>query len=315
MAFVSGLRSGYSLTGRLVYFGRMLDKIRLHATGRLPHDYHSNLGTGFDGRTCLFLGIAYSALESRVLEGGCDEDILEWAHRQGGAKTNDQCTAWNYSMMKAGWRDDRTLVLRDRIKSCGLLNMPIETFFDLNEFDEGRDPVATRAWELKEPRVFILMGVAGCGKTTVGKMLAAALAWEFIDADDYHSPASIAKISAGAPLTDEDRLPWLKALRVLVVSRLSRGENMILACSALKSAYRDILVTDPGRVKIVYLHAPTSVLQERLFARCNHFAKATLLGSQMQTLEPPSNAFTVDVTAPPEIVVSLIQAHFSLQSS
>jgi hypothetical protein len=99
MPFVPGLRSEYSLTGRLVHFGRMLDKIRLDAAGRLPADYKRNLGIGFDGRTCTFLGVDYAMLKARVLAGGCDEEILDWAHAQGGVRTNDQCNLWNRFMM------------------------------------------------------------------------------------------------------------------------------------------------------------------------------------------------------------------------
>ena len=312
MTFVPGLRSEYSLTGRLVHFGRMLDKIRLQATGRLPADYHANLGIGFDARTCSFLGIDYPALKARVLAGGCDEAILEWAHTSGGSRTDEQCLIWNRMMMKTGWRDDRTSILQDRIAAYGLTGKPIETFFDLNDFDEGRDPVSTRAWELKEPRVIVLMGVAGSGKTTIGTTLAKSLGWQFKDADDLHSSANIAKLSAGIPLTDADRAPWLAAVRAQIDARLSARENAVLACSALKAAYRDILITDPGCVKLVHLHGPAGLLQERLNGRKAHFAKATLLQSQLETLEPPTTALTVDITASPEALASLIRAHFSL---
>ena len=311
MPFVPGLRSGYSLTGRLVHFGRMLDKIRLHANDRLPADYHGNLGIGFDGRTCLFLGIDYGALKAKVLAGGCDEEILAWAHAQGGHRTQDQCMIWNQFMMKVGWRDDRTAVLRDRIATLGLSHKPIDTFFDLNDFDEGRDPVASRAWELKEPRVIILMGVAGSGKTTIGKLLAHVLGWHFVDADDYHSPANLAKVSAGLPLTDEDRQPWLHTLRTLIDSTLIERRNTILACSALKAAYRDLLATDPGCIKIAHLTGPAKLIQHRLDNRKDHFAKATLLKTQLQTLEPPANSLTLDITAPPETLVELIRSSFS----
>lgn len=148
MPAVPELRSCYARVGRLVYFGRMLDKIRLHAAGRLPADYHNNLGVGFDGRTCTFLGIDYADLVDRTRQGGSDEEILAWCHERGGPRTDDACNIWNRFMMKIGWRDDRTPVLRERIATSGLAGKPIETFFDLNEFDEGRDPVATQAWLL-----------------------------------------------------------------------------------------------------------------------------------------------------------------------
>jgi gluconokinase len=147
MSFVPGLRSSYAKVGRLVYFGRLLDKIRLQSADKLPADYHANLGLGFDARTCAFLGIAYADLKTRVLSGGTDDEILAWAHTHGTPRTDDECNLWSRFMMKIGWRDDRHTVLQDRIASYGLTGKPIETFFDLNEFDEGRDPVAGRFWE------------------------------------------------------------------------------------------------------------------------------------------------------------------------
>jgi carbohydrate kinase (thermoresistant glucokinase family) len=312
MPFVPGLRSEYSLTGRLVHFGRMLDKIRLDAAGRLPADYKRNLGIGFDGRTCTFLGVDYAMLKARVLAGGCDEEILDWAHAQGGVRTNDQCNLWNRFMMKVGWRDDRTPILRERIATCGLETKPIETFFDLNDFDEGRDPVATRAWDLNEPRVLLLMGVAGSGKTTVGRTLAASLGWRFTDADDFHPPANISKISAGSPLTDEDRGPWLAAVRAHIDARLAARESTVLACSVLKEAYRDILVGDPGCVKLIHLKGPAALIKERLENRANHWAGPALLESQLATLEEPRHALVLDITESPEVLAARIRSHYSL---
>jgi gluconokinase len=124
----------------------MLDKIRLHAKGALPADYHGNLGGGFDGRTCGFLRVAYSDIVAQVKQGGSDESVLSWAEAKGGPRTDDECNIWCRFMMKIGWRDDRTPVLKQRITEYGLTGQPIETFFDLNEFDEGRDPVSSQAW-------------------------------------------------------------------------------------------------------------------------------------------------------------------------
>jgi gluconokinase len=312
MPFVPGLRSEYSLTRRLVHFGRMLDKIRLHNAGRLPADYQSNLGGGFDGRTCAFLGVDYPALRVRTLAGGCDEDILEWAHEQGGPRTDDQCTIWNRFMMKTGWRDDRSSILRDRITAYGLTGKPIETFFDLNDFDEGRDPVAARAWELKEPRVFILMGVAGSGKTTVGTTLATALGWRFTDADDFHPPGNVAKIAAGISLTDEDRAPWLAAVRAHIDARLAARENTVLACSVLKESYRDALVEDPGCIKLIHLKGSPELIRTRLENRAGHWAGPSLLESQLATLEEPRHALVLDVIASPEALASEIRRHYTL---
>ncbi len=149
MPAVPGLRSCYARVGRLVYFGRMLDKIRLHAAGKLPPDYHANLGAGLDGRTCRFLRLEYPRLVERVLRpGGSDEEILAWCHETGGARTDEECEVWCRFMTKLGWRDDRSEVLKRRIVEYGLADrhLPIETFFDLNDCDEGRNPMAEQAW-------------------------------------------------------------------------------------------------------------------------------------------------------------------------
>lgn len=146
MPSVPGLRSPYVRTGRLVHFGRMLDKIRLHAAGRLPADYHANLGRGFDGRCCSFLQVKYSKLAARVLQGGGDGEILAWCHEQGGPRTTEACEVWNNFMVKRGWRDGSSETLQARIKEGQLEGKPIETFFDLIDYDEARDPMATKAW-------------------------------------------------------------------------------------------------------------------------------------------------------------------------
>jgi len=156
------------------------------------------------------------------------------------------------------------------------------------------------------------MGVAGSGKTTVGRALAESLGWRFTDADDFHPPANVAKMSAGIPLTDEDRAPWLAAVRAHIDARLAARGNTVLACSALKSAYRDFLITDPGCIKTIHLNGPTALLQERLHLRQSHFAKADLLESQLQTLEPPANALTMDISASPDVLASRIRDHFKL---
>jgi len=147
MAQVPGLRSPYVKVSRLVYFGRMLDKIRLHAAGRLPvADYAANLGKGFDGRCCNFLRINYDELKARTLQGGADEEILAWAHERGGARTDEECEIWNGFMMKRGWRDVGAEILAKRIKESSLEGAPIMTMFDYLDFDEGRDPVVSQAW-------------------------------------------------------------------------------------------------------------------------------------------------------------------------
>jgi hypothetical protein len=151
MSPIPGLRSCYAKVGRLVYFGRMLDKIRLHAAGRLPASHVANLGEGtafwFDARCCLFLGVRYDELRARVLAGGTDGEILAWAEARGTPRSDEDCIVWNRFMAKLGWRDDRSAKLRERIVEFGLAGRSIETIFDLIEYDEGRDPVAEQAWD------------------------------------------------------------------------------------------------------------------------------------------------------------------------
>ncbi len=148
MPAVPGLRSCYSKVGRIVYFGRMLDKIRLHAAGQLPADYHANLGKGFDLRCCNFLRIDYAELKARTLAGDLsDEQLLVWAEQRGGARNDEEYEIWNGFMMKRGWRDAGIDILKKRIAEANLESRPIMTMFDCIDFDEGRDPVSTRAWE------------------------------------------------------------------------------------------------------------------------------------------------------------------------
>ena len=151
MSNVPGLRSPYIMVGRLVYFGRMLDKIRLHAAGRLPVDeYVPNLSKGFDSRCCGFLRVDYDELRKRALAGkDSDEQLLAWAEERGGRRSDEDCELWNSFMMKRGFRDEVTTRLADRVREGGFEGKPIMTMFDYIDFDEGRDPVSARAWERK----------------------------------------------------------------------------------------------------------------------------------------------------------------------
>ena len=128
MPFVPGLRSPHARVGRLVVFGRMLDKIRLEARGELPGDYRSNLGDGqpsfFDGRCCRFLGLPYPSLRLRTLQGGCDEEILSWAHAAGAARSDEDCLIWNRYMSKIGWRDDRSETVREQDRVVVQIDSP-----------------------------------------------------------------------------------------------------------------------------------------------------------------------------------------------
>jgi gluconokinase len=164
--------------------------------------------------------------------------------------------------------------------------------------------------------VVIVFGVAAVGKTTVGRFLAQELGWEFYDADDFHPAANIEKMKAGIPLTDEDRWPWLDRLRQLIEGCLAAHENAVIACSALKKAYRDRLrVTE--EVKFVFLRASRAQVVEHLRQRHGHFMPATLLDSQfadLQEPQPQEDALTVDVKGSPRDVASVIKTKLSLQS-
>jgi len=149
MSIVPGLRSPYARVGRLVYFGRMLDKIRLHAAGTLPpEEYGANLGKGFDARCCAFLRVGYDELKARALAGTeSDERLLAWAEERGGRRTDEECDTWNGFMMKRGFRDEAAPILAKRVRESGLEGKPILTMFDYIDFDEGRDPVGARSWD------------------------------------------------------------------------------------------------------------------------------------------------------------------------
>jgi len=158
------------------------------------------------------------------------------------------------------------------------------------------------------------MGVAGSGKTTVGTALAVALGWQFVDADDHHTPASIAKMARGEPLDDADRWPWLDALHAIIAGALARGGALVMACSALKASYRARLAGGDGggRVRFVYLAGSRELFQGRLAQRAGHFMKAAMLDSQLATLEPPADALTVDAALPVAAIVAHIRAALAL---
>jgi len=157
--------------------------------------------------------------------------------------------------------------------------------------------------------ITIVMGVSGSGKTTVGKLLAQSLNWDFSDADDFHPPANIEKMSLGIPLEDADRLPWLLQLQSEIDTWLLENKIVVLACSALKASYREMLCRDPQRMKIVYLKASFQLLAARLKTRENHYMKADLLSSQLDTLEEPEDAIIIDASQPLEVMVRQIKNH------
>ena len=163
--------------------------------------------------------------------------------------------------------------------------------------------------------VIIIFGVSGAGKTTIGKLLARDLRWRFIEADDFHPAANIEKMRSGHPLTDNDRWPWLEQLRQQIERSLSARENAVLACSALKRAYRDRLhVSD--EIKFVFLRGDYALVQKQLRSRHGHFINAALLQSQFHDLEEPEsdeNVLTVDLGRKPQELVDEIKAtlHFA----
>jgi gluconokinase len=156
--------------------------------------------------------------------------------------------------------------------------------------------------------IVLLMGVSGAGKTTVGTMLASQLGWEFADADDYHPVANVEKMRNGIPLTDADREPWLESLRSLIVAWMAAGKSAVLACSALKEAYRDRLMVGAS-VRVVYLKADWELLRERLLLRRGHYMKEGMLESQIESLEEPADAIVLNARLSVEEIVGVIQLH------
>jgi gluconokinase len=151
--------------------------------------------------------------------------------------------------------------------------------------------------------IIIVMGVSGSGKTTIGTQLAESLHWSFVDADDFHTAANVDKMRRGIPLTEEDRRPWLAALRAQIGQWLEQDRSIVLACSALKAWYRQTLLIDPSRMRLVYLKGPYSLIEQRLARRQGHFMRRELLASQYASLEEPAEALIVDAALrPPDIV-------------
>ena len=156
--------------------------------------------------------------------------------------------------------------------------------------------------------MIVVSGVAGSGKTTVGRALAARLGWRFCDADDLHSPEHVEHMRRGLPLDDAMRKPWLERVRAVIAAAVRDQLGTVIACSALKQRYRDVLADGIPAVRFVFLDAGRSLLRERLLARQHHFAGAALLDSQLDTLEPPHDALTVDAAKPVDELVSEIVA-------
>jgi gluconokinase len=153
---------------------------------------------------------------------------------------------------------------------------------------------------------FIIMGVSGCGKSTVARILAEGLGWEFFDADNFHPPENIAKMESGIPLSDSDRAPWLSALNEMLISTLKAGRHPVLACSALRERYRKTLCQGTDGLQFVYLKGRYDLIWSRISQREEHYMKPEMLRSQFEALEEPVDALVMDVRLTPEETVETI---------
>jgi carbohydrate kinase (thermoresistant glucokinase family) len=149
---------------------------------------------------------------------------------------------------------------------------------------------------LARPLAIIVIGVAGSGKSTVGRALADALDWSFIEGDDYHPQSNADKLASGSPLTGEDRYPWLKELRQLIVTRLSEGHSLVLSCSAPKKSYRQILRGEDSNIRLVFLRGEYELIESRMRSRPHPYMRPEMLPSQFEALEEPTDAIIVDIS-------------------
>jgi gluconokinase len=159
--------------------------------------------------------------------------------------------------------------------------------------------------------ILVIIGVSASGKSTVGRLLAAHLGWTFYEGDDFHSKANVRKMKRGVPLNDQDRTPWLKAIRKLIRAAVDRGENVVIACSALKKSYRRMLRVK-GQVVFIYLKADRGLIRQRLKNRTGHFMNPDLIESQFEALETPKSALQIDAGLGPAEIVRLIRNHLSV---
>lgn len=163
------------------------------------------------------------------------------------------------------------------------------------------------------PKVIVLMGVAGSGKTTIGMKLAEELGWEFYDGDEFHSKENIEKMARGIPLTDADRWPWLDRLRDLIQDRLENDQPAVVTSSALKEAYREHLLRDTQRAALVFLQGDFELIFDRLQERKEHYMEADMLESQFAALEEPGEALVVEIESEPEEIVEEIVRRLGLK--
>lgn len=154
--------------------------------------------------------------------------------------------------------------------------------------------------------ILLLMGVCGSGKSTIGKQLAKRLVADFIEGDDYHPPENISKMRSGEPLQDADRRQWLTQLAAILQEAAEQNRSLILACSALKASYRQQLLANCPKARIVWLYGSEAVIKQRVESRSNHFVSANLIASQFEILEPPKDAVKISITKKPEQIVEEI---------
>lgn len=157
----------------------------------------------------------------------------------------------------------------------------------------------------------VVMGVSGCGKTSVGRALAASTGWGYVEGDELHPPQNVARMAAGTPLTDADRQGWLEKIAAAVAAAAARGEGLVVTCSALKRRYRDLLRAGTSDLRFVFLHGPRELLAERMAARPGHYMPPSLLASQLEALEPPQPdevALGLPMGPPPAALAAVAEA-------
>jgi gluconokinase len=162
--------------------------------------------------------------------------------------------------------------------------------------------------------IYVVMGVAGCGKSLIGAALAHSLEVDFVEGDDFHSARNIKRMASGTPLTDKDREAWLRAIAKRIQKAKKTGTGLVVACSALKRSYRDVLRSAAPDVRLIFLNGPRELIAQRLASRGGHFMPPSLLDSQFATLEEPSpdeNAWVCDITKSPEELIADIAARIT----
>jgi carbohydrate kinase (thermoresistant glucokinase family) len=162
--------------------------------------------------------------------------------------------------------------------------------------------------------IIVLIGPMGCGKTTVGKLLARRVGWSYADGDDFHPPDNVDKMRRGIPLQDSDRLGWLNSLRRYIDAQIQADVSLVVACSALKQSYRDLLGIDQKMVVSVYLKGSAELLKERIAHRTHEYMNDALLQSQLQTMEEPDNGLVVSIDNTPEMICSEIISSLGITS-